>query len=346
MKRTFQIPVSASDTLTAEVLNRWNSLTKPPGSLGRLEEAVLQLALQQGRSRPVLASKRMYIFCGDHGVTAEGVSAFPSEVTRQMAANFIRGGAAINVLCREAGIEPVIVDAGVNGEPIPGALHRRVASGGTRNFAVEPAMTRAHAELAIAAGADLAHERMDDIRGVGEMGIGNTTSASALLCAFTGVDPVEAAGPGTGLAAHGVARKAEVIARALQLHQPDRSDPVGILAQFGGFEIAMMAGFLLGSAEGRIPVMMDGFISCAAALVAARLNTRVLDYLHFSHQSAEPAHARMLAELGPARPLLQLSMRLGEGSGAALGISLLGNALALYDQMATFAQAAVSGAAE
>ncbi len=339
--RSFDIQPIGNAGLRGEVESRWNSLTKPPGSLGRLEDLVTSLALQQGTPRPQLHSKSLHVFCADHGVTAEGISAYPSEVTRQMVLNFAAGGAAINVLCRRIGIRTVIVDAGVKGEPVPGVVTRRIAEG-TRNFVHEQAMTRGEAERAIEAGAELAASAgRDDIRGVGEMGIGNTTSASALLCAFAGVPPGDAVGPGTGVPPSGVARKAEVIGRALALHRPDASDPVGVLSRVGGFEIAMMAGFLLGSAELRIPVMMDGFISCAAALAASRIEPAVLGYLHFSHRSAEPAHAHMLAELN-ATPLLDLSMRLGEGTGAALGISLAENALALYDDMATFEQASVS----
>ncbi len=341
--RSFDIKPTANEELRQTVQARWNSLTKPPGSLGRLEDAVVALALQQGRPRPELARKSLHVFCGDHGVTVEGVSAYPSEVTRQMVLNFVREGAAINTLCRRIGIRTVIVDSGVKGDAVPGALPRKIAEG-TRNFAVEPAMTREQAERAIESGVELADwAGREDIRGVGEMGIGNTTPASALLCAFTGVKPQEAAGPGTGLPEAGVARKAEVIERALALHCPDAADPVGVLSQLGGYEIAMMTGFLLGSAEQRVPVMMDGFISCAAALAASRIEPAVLDYLLFSHQSAEPAHARMLREL-KATPLFDLSMRLGEGTGAALGISLVEHALALYDDMATFEQAAVSTA--
>jgi nicotinate-nucleotide--dimethylbenzimidazole phosphoribosyltransferase len=320
---------------------RWNSLTKPPGSLGRLEELVTTLAMQQGRTRPQLLRKSLYVFCADHGVTAEGVSAYPSEVTRQMVLNFVAGGAAINVLCRRIGIHTIIIDAGVKGEPVPGAIPHKIGEG-TRNFTHEPAMSRQEAEHAIAVGKDLAiSSEPDDIRGVGEMGIGNTTAASALLCAFANMPPWDAAGPGTGLPTAAIAHKADVIAHALALHQPDARDPIGVLAQLGGYEIAMMAGFLLGSATRGIPVMMDGFISCSAALVASRIQPSVVDYLHFSHRSAEPAHARMLAELN-ATPLLDLSMRLGEGTGAALGISLAEHALALYDEMATFEEASVS----
>jgi nicotinate-nucleotide--dimethylbenzimidazole phosphoribosyltransferase len=340
--RSFKIVPTANQSLEQTVRARWDSLTKPPGSLGQLEDVVTRLALQQGAARPKLSHKSLYVFCGDHGITAEGVSAYPSEVTRQMMLNFVAGGAAINVLSRQIGIRTAIVDAGVKGEPVPGVLSRRIGEG-TRNFAREAAMTRDEAVCAIEAGAVLA-EACDPggLCGVGEMGIGNTTSASALLCVLAGMAPEEAAGPGTGLSAAGVAKKADTIRRAIALHRPDAADALGVLSQFGGYEIAAMAGFLLGAAERRLPVVMDGFISCASALVASRLAPAVLDYLIFSHRSAEPAHGRMLDELR-AEPLLNLSMRLGEGSGAALGISLIEQALALYDGMATFEQAAVAG---
>jgi nicotinate-nucleotide--dimethylbenzimidazole phosphoribosyltransferase len=338
--KQFEIPQLEDASLAEAVDARWNSLTKPRGSLGRLETLVKAFALQRGNDRPTLARRGMYVFCGDHGVTEEGVSAYPSEVTRQMVLNFVAGGAAINVLCRQLFIRSVIVDAGVKGEPVPGAMDCRIGAG-TKNFVKEPAMTRDDAVRAIEWGAQLATFAGDEICGVGEMGIGNTTAASALLCVLGGVTPAEAVGPGTGLNEEGVRRKAKVIAGALAFHKPDASDPVAVLAALGGFEIAMMTGFLLGAAESRMPVMMDGFISCAAALVARAIEPRVMGYLHFSHQSAEPGHARMLSALG-VEPLLTLSMRLGEGSGAALGINLLSQALALYDNMATFEQAAVS----
>ena len=343
--RSFEVPPAADAALAKAVARRWNSLTKPPGSLGKLETAVEQLALAQGILTPSLGRRRLYVFCGDHGVTVEGVSAYPSAVTRQMVINFAAGGAAINVLCRQFGIETVIVDAGVAGDPVPGAVCRKIGAG-TRNFAVEAAMTRGEAERAIETGAELAAESGEAggaVHGAGEMGIGNTTSASALLCAFTGAKPEDAVGPGTGLAPEGVARKASIVARALELHQPDAADPVGVLAQVGGYEIAMMTGFLLGSAERRTPVMMDGFISCAAALAAVRMAPEVSGYLLYSHQSAEPGHARLLQALG-AEPLLHLDLRLGEGTGAALAINLLESALALYNGMATFVEAAVSDA--
>jgi nicotinate-nucleotide--dimethylbenzimidazole phosphoribosyltransferase len=341
MSFTIDIPPASNHDVVTAVIGRWNSLTKPPGSLGRLEQLVVDFARMRGEVRPVCRRKSLYIFCGDHGVTAEGVSAWPSEVTAQMVANFVRGGAAVCALCRRFGIETVVVDSGVAADPAPGAVNRKIARG-TRNFAVEAAMSRAEAIQALEAGAALPGELATDIAGAGEMGIGNTASAAALLCAFTGCDPRQAAGRGAGLDDAGVARKAAVIERALALHRPNAADPVATLAALGGFEIAMMTGFLLGAASRRLPVVVDGFISGAAALAARAIHPGVLDYMIFSHRSAERGHAVMLDALG-ARPLLDLDMRLGEGTGAALAINLLESALALYDGMASFAEAAVTG---
>ncbi|MEX2263883.1 MAG: nicotinate-nucleotide--dimethylbenzimidazole phosphoribosyltransferase [Bryobacteraceae bacterium] len=322
--------------LAQEVMNHWNDLTKPPGSLGRLESLVERLALIQGTANPSLARKAMYIFCADHGVTAEGISAYPAEVTPQMVKNFLRGGAAINVLCRQFGIEPVVVDAGVKGPSEPGVVNRKVREG-TCNFAREHAMSRQEAEHAMECGVALADEAASqfDVAGVGEMGIGNTTAASALLCAFTGIPAHHAVGRGTGLDDEGLERKVGVVARALALHRPDAADPVGVLSALGGFEIAMMAGFLLGAAQRRLPVVVDGFISGSAALAAQAVAPAIGQYLFFSHQSAEPGHPGMLAGLG-AEPLLSLGLRLGEGTGAALAIGVLEAALRLYAEMAAF----------
>ena len=315
--------------LETRIRRRLDSLTKPPGSLGRLEEIALQVGLIQGTDMPTVGRKAMLLFCADHGVVAEGVSPFPQEVTRQMVANFRAGGAAITVLCRQYGIDPVIVDMGV-GRP-------------TRNFTREPAMSRAEAQRAVDMG--LAHADDGDLLGAGEMGIGNSTAAAALLCAFTGTSPVEAAGRGTGLDDAGVTRKAEVIARALALHPPDRNDAIGVLAAIGGFEIAAIVGLILGAAQKRRVVVLDGFISCSAALVVCAMEPAALDYVVYSHRSAERGHRSMLESLN-ARPLLDLDMRLGEGSGAAIGISLVESAVRLYREMATFDGAGVSTSAE
>jgi nicotinate-nucleotide--dimethylbenzimidazole phosphoribosyltransferase len=320
----FEIHPIANAGLDAQIRARLDSLTKPPGSLGRLEELALQLGLIQSTAMPQIGRKAMIVFCADHGVVEEGVSPYPSEVTRQMVANFRSGGAAINVLCRHAGIEPVIVDMGV-GKP-------------TRNFTREPAMTRAETEQALDTGFACAAEA--DILGAGEMGIGNTTSAAALFSAFSGLDPLETAGRGTGLDDAGVARKVEVIRRALALHQP-HADPIDTLAALGGFEIAAITGLILGAASRRRVVMLDGFITGAAAIVARAIAPASLDYVIFSHWSAERGHLKML-EFLRARPLLFLNMRLGEGTGAALGIGLLEAAVNLYREMATFESAGVS----
>jgi len=311
--------------LEARIRRRLDSLTKPQGSLGRLEDLALQVGLIQGTDMPVVGRKAMLLFCADHGVVEEGVSPFPQEVTAQMVANFRAGGAAITVLCRQYGIKPVIVDMGV-GKP-------------TRNFRREPAMSRAEALRAIEAG--IAHAEDGDLLGAGEMGIGNSTSAAALMCAFTGVDPHDVAGRGTGLDDAGVERKADVIARALALHRPDPADALGTLAALGGFEIAAIAGLILGAAQKRRVVVLDGFISCSAALVVRAMEPAALDCVVYSHRSAERGHRRMQEALG-ARPLLDLDMRLGEGSGAAIGISLVESAIRLYREMATFEGAGVS----
>ncbi len=338
------IPPAKNDLLTAAVLARWNSLTKPPGSLGRLESLVTQLALASGTAQPTVSRKTMVVFCADHGVTAEGVSKYPREVTGQMLHNFLAGGAAITVLCRQFGITPMIVDTGVDAEPLRGAIHRRLGRG-TANFCNQPAMTESQLEQALQNGIALAEEVREqaDIAAVGEMGIGNTTSASALLCAYTGMLPADAVGPGTGVDAAGVSLKAAVIQRALTFHKRvvEEADPAKILATFGGFEIATMTGFLLGAAAKRLPVVVDGFISSSAALAARAMSTNVMDYLFFSHVSAETAHKRMLGALN-AQAILDLEMRLGEGSGAAMVMPVFDAAVALYSQMATFPEAGVS----
>lgn len=340
-----EIPVVVNEALTDAVTARWNSLTKPPGSLGRLETLVEQLALAEGTSRPTVARKAIVVFCADHGVTAEGVSAYPKTVTRQMLLNFLAGGAAINVLCRQFGITAVIVDAGVAGEAVNGALDMRLGRG-TANFIEGPAMSLEQVERALNNGIALARRMRPahDIAAVGEMGIGNTTAASALFCAYSGIAPEAAVGPGTGVDAAGVQRKANVVRRGLERHRDVMAtgDPVLILAALGGFEIATMAGFLLGAAAERIPVVVDGFISSSAAMAAQAIAPSVLPYLFFSHVSAETAHRRLL-EMLAVKPILDLDMRLGEGSGAAMAMPVLDAAVALYEGMATFAEGGISG---
>ncbi|MEO7143532.1 MAG: nicotinate-nucleotide--dimethylbenzimidazole phosphoribosyltransferase [Bryobacteraceae bacterium] len=327
--------------LAAKILGRLNSLTKPPGSLGKLEDLALRYGLIRGTARPELKRKAMYLFCADHGVTEEGVSPYPAEVTRQMVENFLAGGAAITVLCRHHGIETVIVDMGVRGETAAGVVREKIA-GGTRNFTREPAMTREQAERSIETGIRLAHAAdAPDVLAAGEMGIGNSTAAAALMSAFTGRDAAECAGRGTGVDDAGLARKVDAIRRGLALHRPDPRDGTGVLAAVGGFEIGAIAGLILGAAAARRMVVLDGFISTSAALIARALAPDSLQYVCFSHLSAERGHRLLLDELG-GEPLLSLDMRLGEGSGAALGVGIVEAAVKLYNEMATFAEAGVS----
>jgi len=331
-------------SLTQAVQARWDSLTKPRGSLGRLELEILRLAQIQATPNPRLDRAAIYVFCGDHGITKENVSAYPQAVTREMMKNFVAGRAAINVLCRNAGIETLIVDAGVCGPKIEGVLDQRIAEG-TRSFLDGPAMEDTQAYAALEAGMALAAEAAArfDFVGLGDMGIGNTASASALVSVLLDVPAEASVGRGAGLDDAGLNQKRRVISQALSRYAGElsRMAPIKILALFGGFEIAMMAGFTLGAAASRLPVMIDGFISTAGFLVAQRICPELVDYVFFAHQSAEPGHLPVLEALG-RRPLLSLGLRLGEGTGAAMAISLLRSGLQLYREMATFAEASVS----
>jgi len=337
-------PLQSSTAITEAVRTRWDSLTKPRGSLGRLETEILRLAVIQGTSSPSLERAAIYVFCGDHGITKENVSAYPQAVTREMMRNFVAGGAAINVLCRNGGIDTLIIDAGVCGPKIDGVLDRRIAEG-TRSFLDGPAMEQEQARAALEAGIALAAEaaKRFEVVGVGEMGIGNSASASALASAYLSIPPEDSVGRGAGLDDAALNHKKRVICAALSRYEDEFEtlDPVGILALFGGFEIAMMAGFILGAAEKRLPVIIDGFISTAALLGAQKICPNICDYVFFAHQSGEPGHGPVLRSLG-RMPLVALELRLGEGTGAALAISLLRSGLQLYRGMATFAQASVS----
>ena len=324
---------------------RQGSLTKPPGSLGRLETLALQLAAITGQPCPSVARKAVIVMAGDHGVTAEGVSAYPAAVTPQMVLNFVHGGAAINVLARQAGARVVVVDVGVAAElaPQPGLRVRKVALG-TRNLARGPALTRPEAEAAVQAGLETIAEEIEaglDVVATGDMGIGNTTASTAIVAALTGAPVPALTGRGTGLDAAGVARKVAVIERALALNQPDAADALDVLAKVGGLEIAGLVGVILGAAARRVPVVIDGFISGAAALAAAALAPDVKGFLIAAHQSVEPGHAVVLERLG-LEPLLRLDLRLGEGTGAALAFHLVEAAARLPREMATFAEAGVS----
>ncbi len=340
--------VPPPDAAAAEAARqRQATLTKPPGSLGRLEELSIRLAGITATARPQLARKAIFTLAGDHGVVAEGVSAFPQSVTVQMVLNFLHGGAAINVLARHAGARVIIADVGVAGEipaEVAGLQRVRVANG-TANMAHGPAMTPDQMWQAVCAGADLVAAEAAhglDLAATGEMGIGNTTPATAVLAAFAAIDPARIAGPGTGLNPAGVAHKVEVIRHALAVNQPNPADAWDVLGKVGGLEIAGLAGVVLGCASRRIPCVIDGFISTAAALVAARACPPVGEYLFAGHRSAEGGHSLMLELLG-LEPILDLGMRLGEGTGAALACSILDAAAKLLDEMATFADAGVDG---
>lgn len=333
-------------TAMAAARERQGQLTKPPGSLGRLEELVVQLAGITGTARPSVARKAVIVMAGDHGVTAEGVSAYPAAVTPQMVANFLQGGAAINVLARQVGARVVVVDVGVAAELAgPGLISRKIAPG-TRNLAREAAMTRGEALAAILAGIEV----LDDAAGagldavaVGEMGIGNTTAASAIVATMTGRPPAAVTGRGTGISDERLAHKIATIERALAVNAPDRHDPLDVLAKVGGFEIAGLVGVILAAAARHLSVVLDGFITGAAALIAAGLCPVVTPYLIAAHASVEAGHRAALDQLG-LRPLLALDLRLGEGSGAALALGLLDAAAAVQAEMATFGEAGVSGA--
>ncbi|TBU93430.1 nicotinate-nucleotide--dimethylbenzimidazole phosphoribosyltransferase [Phytopseudomonas dryadis] len=324
---------------------RQRQLTKPSGSLAQLEQLAIQLAALQGRERPGVERLWIAIFAADHGVVAEGVSAYPQAVTGQMLRNFVGGGAAISVLARQLGATLEVTDLGtaLPLEPLPGVRHLQVGAG-TQNFLRGPAMTPAQALIALQAGRDsvirAAGEGAELFIG-GEMGIGNTTSATALACALLGCPVADLVGPGTGLDARGVQRKSEVIEAALALHREAAGQPVEILRRLGGFEIASLTGAYLACAQQGVAALVDGFICSVAALLAVQLNPACRDWLLFAHQSAEPGHRRVLAEL-QARPLLQLGLRLGEGSGAAMAVPILRLACALHNDMATFAEAAVA----
>lgn len=336
-------PLDSSAMAAAQ--SRQNSLTKPLGSLGRLEELSIQIA--GIRRTPKLEYKVIITMAADHGVVAEGVSLYPQAVTRQMVLNFLKGGAAINVLAGHLGARVIVVDMGVIGgfQPLPGLLCKMIDSG-TKNMAREPAMTRQQAIDALEVGIEIVQDEASkglDIIGTGDMGIGNTTAGSAVFTAISGQSVEKVTGRGTGIDDKQLTHKVRVIERALSTNQPNPKDPIDVLAKVGGFEIGGLAGVILAGAAQRIPVVIDGFISGAAALIATGLSPQVKDYLIAAHVSAEVGHKYILDYLG-LKPLLNLNMRLGEGTGAALGIFLAEAAVRILSQMATFADAEVSEA--
>ena len=324
---------------------RQERLTKPPGSLGRLEALSIQLAGIFGTERPKPRGKTIIVAAADHGVVAQGVTAYPQEVTAQMVLNFLGGGAAINVMARKAGIDLVIVDAGV-ATPLPNHpdLHVTAVGHGTADITQGPAMTRDQAEACVYEGVRLALEAADggaDIIGTGDMGIGNTTASSAIVAALTRTPPDETTGRGTGRSDSELERKIAVVERALEINRPDPNDPLDVLSKVGGFEIGVLAGVVLGGALARRVVVLDGFISGTAGLIAHSLCPNVRDYLVAGHLSAETGHRIALSHMG-LWPLLDLDMRLGEGTGAVLAMGLIDAATATLSDMATFDEAGVS----
>ncbi|MDH5301293.1 MAG: nicotinate-nucleotide--dimethylbenzimidazole phosphoribosyltransferase [Gammaproteobacteria bacterium] len=324
---------------------RQGTLTKPPGSLGRLESLAIQLAGLQGRELPQIDGVYIGVFAGDHGVADEGVSAFPQVVTGEMVKNFARGGAAISVMARMHQARLEVFNCGTVGElaPMDGVLDRRVAAG-TQNLARQAAMSEAQLQQALAIGQEAvtrAKQNGANVFIAGEMGIANTTAATAVACALLSKPAAQIVGPGTGIDAAGVAHKAQVIEQALALHSLAANAPLEALRCVGGFEIAAMTGAYIAAAQQGMTIVVDGFIASASALLACRINAGVRDWMVFAHASAEPGHVAMMNALD-AKPLLDLGMRLGEGSGAAVAVSLLQAACALHGQMATFAQAGVS----
>jgi nicotinate-nucleotide--dimethylbenzimidazole phosphoribosyltransferase len=324
---------------------RQDTLTKPLGSLGRLEELSIKLAGIKGKPIPRINHKAIVTMAADHGVVAEGVSAYPQAVTPQMVLNFLRGGAGINVLARHVGAQVIVVDMGVASdlEPHPALLPRKIAYG-TSDMARGPAMSREQAIQSIEIGLEIVEKEVKkglDIVGTGDMGIGNTTSSSAITAAITGEKVAKVTGRGTGIDDKQLAHKVEVIERALKVNKPNADDATDVLAKVGGFEIGGLSGVILGAAAHHIPVVIDGFISGAAALIAMGLSPEVKDYLIASHCSVEIGHKAILKYLG-LKPILDLELRLGEGTGAALGIFLAEAAAKILAEMATFAEAGVS----
>lgn len=324
---------------------RLDNKTKPPGSLGRLEEFARRMAAISGTEEPDLSKKVVFTFAGDHGIVEEGVSLYPKEVTSQMVFNFLAGGAGVNVLARHSGAEVRVVDVGVDYDfgDTPGMLHRKVARG-TRNFTKGSAMTREESVAAMTVGIELAGQcRAEGVGliGTGEMGIGNTTPSSAIIAAISGLSVHDLTHRGTGIDDEALVNKIRVIEQGLAFNKPDPHDPLDVLAKVGGLEIAAIAGLVLGCAANRVPVVIDGFISTAGALIASELHPAVRDYIFAAHSSVEIGHCFMLERIG-VRPILDLDFRLGEGTGAALAIGLIEAGVKIMKEMATFEQAGVT----
>jgi len=336
-------------TSMAKAKERQDMLTKPTGSLGRLEQLSIQIAGIQGRPIPQIKQKAVIVMAADHGVAARGTSAYPQEVTAQMVLNFLRGGAGINVISRQVGARVIIVDMGVavKLEANPGLLSRRIAAG-THDMSRGPAMTVAQAQQALETGIEIVTAEIKkglDIVATGDMGIGNTTASSAICAIMTGKTIAEVTGRGTGLDNKQLQQKIRIINESIAFNKPESAKPLEVLAKVGGFEIGGLAGVILGAAAHRVPVVIDGFISGAAALIAAGLCPQSKDYMIAGHCSVEPGHKLLLQYLG-LKPLLDMEMRLGEGNGAALAMSLAEISVRILNEMATFAEAGVSDKGE
>lgn len=331
--------------LLTQAQARLDNKTKPPGSLGRLEEFARRVVAISGATNPDLGKKVIFTFAGDHGIVEEGVSLYPKEVTTQMVFNFLNGGAGVNVLARHSGAEVRVVDVGVDHDfgDTPGMLHRKVARG-TRNFAKGPAMTRDEALAALQVGIDLADQcKLEGVGlvGTGEMGIGNTSPSSAIIAAISGLSVRDLTHRGTGINDAALENKIRVIEQGLSLNKPNGANPLDVLAKVGGLEIAAIAGLVLGCAANAIPVVIDGFISTAGALIASELHPHVREYIFAAHQSVEIGHTFMLERIG-VRPILDLDFRLGEGTGAALAMGLIDAGVKVLKEMATFDEAGVT----
>ena len=343
-KPIFAIHPVANKDLEKEIVGRLDNLTKPIGSLGRLEEFVLRYCLCRGSAGAQVSRMKLFTFAGDHGITEEDITPYPSEVTYQMVLNMVAGGAAISVMCRKAGIDCAVVDMGVKStfQEFQGLLIRKIAPG-TRNFRNEPAMSDEACLKALRVGQVLAQESGSDLLGVGEMGIGNTSSASALYSLLLDLDPEATIGAGTGSVGTLLEKKKHVVRDAVLFHRNAwNRTPLEALQRVGGFEIAGMTGLILGAGQSRIPVVVDGFVATAAALVAMKMEPAVKDYLFFAHASAEQFHKPFLASQG-IEPILSLNMCLGEGTGSVLAMQMIAQAMECYHRMATFDSAGVSG---
>ncbi len=338
-----KIPGVSTD-LDRKIREKLDNQARPDRSLGKLEELAFKVARVQETLSPEIKGKVIFTFAGDHGVAEEGVSLFPQEVTHEMVANFIRGGASVNVIAGFYGIDVAVVDIGVKGdfEGMPELVRKKVAHG-TKNFLKAPAMTKGEAVQAIQVGIELVSDKVKqgvNLFGTGDMGIANTTPSTAVLCAITGADPKSVTGRGTGIDDITLRRKVEVITEGLIKHRPDSKDPFDILCKVGGFEIAGIAGEIIGAALHQCPVVVDGFISTAGAMIALLLEPKVKDYLILAHRSQEPGHEAMMRWIGQ-EPLLDLSMRLGEGTGAAIAMNLVELSTHVLNDIASFEEAAV-----